>query len=933
MAHQRPQPKSRFSEPPHTSRPPPSTPDQAESHGDPIMPPAYCPFAYYMPVMPPVDPSAAPDPGDSHRSSPSPHAMPLLPPFLKSQLAPAPHFPPAHYLSGYRGFPVYQPHPTPLYMGYETVFPQPMNTAVTELLERAAIAATAKEREKWTKRDTTEERFGFCRTAFFMTTLLMALFVGATFSYYMVSAELAERDLTRWSNLSDHVIPPGFRKRTAVIPVIKKPTTSGRSQTKSSPVLSFYLHPRRNGSLDEASRATVRSRARTQRCQTQLCDYMTDRFKASLNWSISPCEDFYDFVCSSWRTKGGASLSQDALYSEQVEARLKRLVFDSETNNTTDNFPYARQLLDMCVKDDNTTDSEKHKNQSTHLRRFLAQLGLESWPYQNESASRVDMWRTNVLMHRHLGIFPLLAVTVEKDPDNETNKLIAIDEPDLLIGLFGTRDTFLPNWYFKVVRAAMKLFSSYKYLTYSDKVLSFSEKLAEITSTRGQRNYAEEAKITTVHNLASYAQFLGLLFDDITTLTDKTKVLVKNMRYLKALKSLVHATQNPDLLNYLGFRAVLHVSPLLFGEEFAELATIRMRQLTGVRQLRWPRWRSCLRTMEDAMPFVYQRELFKAIGKKVNNDRIIALLNDLKNNLLLAVSNFTWMSAEDKVHSKNILADVKLEVFYPSWIKAESDDFYAALLPTPRNGTDTSLLEVYMDFTRKAAEQKLLSIASLESRPQHQWQGSIFDTYPVFDYETRTVYVPLATFNLSLPDNDAALLLQTPRLSTRVMASLIASLHRNSYPIPEQPWLLRTTEDLKSVETCLEDQYKGISNTMHDDKVRSRVTTKLDFLDNAAMEPALAQFRKYVVESGVVMQQDALNLPLSTGQLFHILYTAELCESGTSEQLRQELTEDAFTQPKLRVIVPLRNMQSFARAWHCNLEDPMNPADKCTLWS
>ncbi|CAN7989413.1 unnamed protein product [Ixodes hexagonus] len=929
MAHQRPQPKSRFSKPPQTPCQSPSPTDQGETYGDP-MSPAYYPFAYFMPFVPSVDPPA---PSDSHRSSPSPHPT-SMPSYFKPPIPPGPgaYVAQAPYLPGYSAFPAYQQHPTLLGRGYETVSPQHINMAVAELMERAAVAAAAEEKEKWRKNVRPESSGGCCRTAFFMATLLMALFVGATFSYYMVSAELTERDVMRLNNLSEYVVPPAFRKKSAVVPASKRSPSSTTPQTSS--VLSFYLNPEQNGRLDEASQATIRPHVKTQRCQTQLCHDMTDRFKASLNWSISPCEDFYDFVCASWRTKDRASLSQDAQHSEQVEARLKMLVLASELENGTDNFPYARQLLNMCVNDDNTTtDRDKHKNQWTQLRRFLAKLGLEDWPFQNDTVSRADLWRASVLMHRYLGLFPLLAVTVERDPNNETNTLIAIDEPDLLIGLFGTRDVFLPNWYSTVVRVAMKLFSPYKYLTYSDKVLSFSEKLAEITSTRGQRNYAEEAKITTVHNLASYAQFLGLLFDDITTVTDKTKVLVKNMRYLKALKSLIHATQNADLLNYLGFRAVLHVSPLLFGEEFAELASVRMRQLTGVRELRWPRWRSCLRVMEDAMPFIYQRELFKALGKKVNVERITALLNDLKNNLLLAVSNFTWMSTEDKVHSKNVLAEIKMEVFYPSWIEAESDDLYAALLPSRGNGSNPGLLEDYMEFTRKAAERKLLSIAGLKSQHQYEWKGSIFDTYPVFDYETRTVYVPLALFNLSLPDNDAALLVQAPRLATRIMASLIASLHRNSYPIPDQPWVLRTTEGLKDVETCLEAQYRSISNMMHDEKIRSLVTTTLDFLDNAAMEPALAQFRKYVVDSGVVIQQDALNLPLSANQLFHILYTAELCESGSSELLRQELAEDAFTQPKLRVIVPLRNLESFARAWHCNREDPMNPVVKCKLWS
>ncbi|KAL3179280.1 hypothetical protein MRX96_038182 [Rhipicephalus microplus] len=466
--------------------------------------------------------------------------------------------------------------------------------------------------------------------------------------------------------------------------------------------------------------------------------------------------------------------------------------------------------------------------------------------------------------------------------------MISIDEPDIAIGLFGTADVFLPNWYSHAVRGTMKMFSPYKYLGQADKVLAFSEKLAGITSTRGERNYGEETKITTVHNLPSYAQFLGLLFDDIIIVNEKTRLLVKNMRYLKALRTLVHMTQNEDLLNYLGFRTILHISPLMFGEQFVELASVRMRQLTGNKKLGWPRWQTCLRMLEEAMPSVFQRAIFTATEKLLNIERVTALLNDLKSSAVLAVSNFTWIEAADKVKARNILSNVNLEVFFPSWIREDNGEAFNLLLPAPPNDT-AELLSAYSDFVRRKTEPP--------------------------------------------PDTDAGLLFQTPRVATRVLTALIASLHRNSYPHPGPPTMPNLSETMTSATTCLQSQYRSLSNNLHDEKIRSVVTTTYDFLDNVAMEPAVAVFSKYVSESGVAVQQDMLNLPLNSKQLFHVLYTADMCESGSSEQLRQEFAEDAMTHPRLRVTIPFRNTLSFAQSWSCSSEDQMNPSQKCQLLS
>lgn len=909
-------------------------------------------MGYFVPYgAAPVDQPTGGPPTPAERARSPPAAFPavqfpqyLKPPATPTFLGPAPLYAAPALVNTY-------PAVEPRYVPVESIPAQTLNRALVELLSRAAVAAD--EDSKMKVKGPKAGRGGCCRAVFFMATVALALVVGSVFSFYVVSKQLSDRDLsflnfTPFAVNRDEKKVAALPKTEASHPASALPTAVDAGSANARPEGKvFYLNPRFT-TLGEETEPTPKYRgAQIPHCRTTFCRSMTEHFKSTLNWTLPPCGDFYEFVCSSWRTDKKEVFSQDSLYVAGVENALKTALLEPSdvenqlykvadksdlTENSTSQLGYVRELIELCMHDkSNKSDVEKQEEQWMHLRLLLTTAGLERWPYQNDTLTRADLWRTVVLLYRYLGLTTLVAVSVERDPENDTSLVISVDEPDIAIGLFGTKDTNLPSWYANLVRGTMKMFSPYKYLNQAEKVLAFSEKLAEITSTRGERNYVQEAKLTTVHNLPSYAQFLGLLFDDMTSVNDKTRLLVKNIRYLKALRTLVHMTGNHDLLNYLGFRAVLHVSPLMFGEEFVELASVRMRQLTGHKKLRWPRWKTCLRMLEDAVPFVYQRAFFKATNKLLNIERITALLNDLKSSVLLAVSNFTWMDAVDKMHARNILADVNLEVFYPSWIREDNGEASSVLLPIPPNETELELLSVYSDFVRKNTERRLLSIAGAVFPSYPEWKGSIFSTFPKFDYETRSVYIPVALFNFSVPDTDAGLLFQTPRIATRVMAALIASLHRNSYPHPELPRMLNTTAGLMSATTCLESQYRAISNNLHEQKIRSIVTTTYDFLDNAAIEPAVAQFSKYVVESGVAVQRDMLNLPLNSKQLFHVLYTADLCESASSELLRQEFAEDARTPPRLRVVVPLRNTPSFAQAWSCSLEDTMNPAEKCKL--
>ncbi|XP_064472878.1 neprilysin-1-like [Ornithodoros turicata] len=879
-----------------------SLPEESASYDD-LPPPPYVPLAYCIPV--PTSPDVIHMGHRDGRRSPDRLSKKRGSAFLKQSPGPPGVMLPPAYVANFGAVQPYQ-HQT-LSKELDVMTTRRINQVLAELTGRPIRT------DEVSPRDNTA---GWCRSAFLLATVIVAMAMGSLVSYYVVRNGVIDSDIKIGN--SSNVIH--LRGDLGVITVSEHESGNRTTTTSTKASRVFYLNPTQE---EDTLSFTAKSLVKKARCRSELCRYETQRLKSSLNWTISPCKDFYDFVCASWKTCKSAVLSQDSAYVEEIQNTLKRGLIQKELESDNRSaIAHARELFSLCVK--NT--SSDPKLEWKELTTLLETVGLENWPYRNDTLSRADFWRTNAMLYRHLDLSALVSVTVERDPDNDTNSIIALDEPDLLIGLFGTKEAYLPNWYGDVVRVTMKLFAPQKYLAHAQSVLEFSEKLSEITSSRGERNYAEEAKISTIQHFHSYAQFLGFIFDEIAPVTERTRILVKNVRYLKALKSLLHVTQNCVVLNYLGFRAVLHISPLLLQEGFSDLAAVRMRQLTGVEDHKWPRWQTCLRVIDSVLPTVYLQYYRKVVEKKVNTEKVIALLNDMKSSLLLGINDLTWMSRESKVLSKNVLSELKLEAFFPSWFTDKDHQVYPSL-------AETNMLEVYRTHAQRIAEGHLLKVSANDPGRHPEWRGTIFDTHPTFDYETRTVFVPVGIFNFSYPNTDAALLIQIPRIATRVLAAMIASLHRNFYPLPQELWLLNTAASIKEKQTCLAAQYHLISNSMHDAKVNSAVTTSYDFLDNAALEPAMKQFLKYAKESGIDIPKEVTTLPLNAEQLFHALFALEMCEKGGAEQLRRELTEDAFTQPKLRVNVPLRNNEAFARAWRCGQNDSMVAAERCKLWA
>ena len=74
------------------------------------------------------------------------------------------------------------------------------------------------------------------------------------------------------------------------------------------------------------------------------------------------------------------------------------------------------------------------------------------------------------------------------------------------------------------------------------------------------------------------------------------------------------------------------------------------------------------------------------------------------------------------------------------------------------------------------------------------------------------------------------------------------------------------------------------------------------------------------------------DLPYSPGQLFWISYGQNFCakyEDAGCDGIRFE----SFAHEKFRVNGVAQNSEEFARDFSCPTKSPMNPEEKCTIWS
>ncbi|XP_077536230.1 kell blood group glycoprotein homolog [Haemaphysalis longicornis] len=609
-------------------------------------------------------------------------------------------------------------------------------------------------------------------------------------------------------------------------------------------------------------------------CLSRFCLAHSAYLKGYLDWAADPCVDFYDFVCHRRRQ------SSDA----QLVARTERALVEAMRGSR------APPLLEECWKGSEATLRRQ-------LRELLEEVGLGGWPFRN-NRGRIDVWRITAALSRDVGLDALLTVETLQLQGPPSTLLVAVGEPDLLIGRHKERR--LPRWYTDAAAAAFRIIGDSKEANASAGVREFSEKLAEVSSSRGEEDFAASRyRLATVASYSAYKPLLSQVLRGLITVRDRTRLLVKSDRYLRALRSVLQMTRSSDVLNYLGFRLIVHLAPLL-GDDFRELWDLRIRQLAGGHEPRpaaWPRWRRCLRQLEPLLQDRYMATFGHLLDTKLELASLASLSSELKGRLVSALPTLPWLAPADRPRARNVLASVRVRFFYPP-VRTGAQQHGVHARPG-------RLLAAYRDACR----------ASYAARLAGRWKGSVFDTWPRWDWASGSVFVPAALLDLKQLSEES-LGVQVPRLASRLARALLEAVHQRSHAFGRLEWSMNTSAALHRTEGCLDAQYGSLG----DDGLASARR----WLDNAAIVPAQAQFGAYLRERRVALGDSAgLQRGLDTRHLFHVLLAASLC-AGTS---------DRTDQARTRVNQPLRNSASFAKLWNCSYAAPMNPSRRCAIWN
>ncbi|XP_075745598.1 endothelin-converting enzyme 1 isoform X2 [Rhipicephalus microplus] len=376
-----------------------------------------------------------------------------------------------------------------------------------------------------------------------------------------------------------------------------------------------------------------------------------------------------------------------------------------------------------------------------------------------------------------------------------------------------------------------------------------------------------------------------------SSMRDNSRILLKSPTFInRTLEDLVKNQPSYVVLNYLGFRLMVELSPYL-PDSVDVLRNVWYTQFTGIYKPNVERWRACLHSIDRAVPlyllYMYSEHLnktsFREVVARMTTDKIGRTFTENINRTMW-MDGFTRYIAERKIMSQKILS------FYPVWV-AIKDKFFEHIAQLP-SATGTDAIKQYFTYVQHFRDDIFKAYTTQKARMK-QWPGSVFDTEVMYDMQRQAVFIPMGLFNTSVPTNSSVFVVHSARYGVRLTRAMTRMIYEKSYyydtgkVFPEMVWSETSAQNFARKLQCFSDQYSALddpNNPGH--KLNGSTVRESVFEESAAITPAFKAFHQ-LLNVFRIWQRDfrLMNAEhLSSDKLFFIYYV--LGDAGAEELSR-----------------------------------------------
>ncbi|MEQ1947676.1 MAG: M13 family metallopeptidase [Bryobacteraceae bacterium] len=641
---------------------------------------------------------------------------------------------------------------------------------------------------------------------------------------------------------------------------------------------------------------------------------------ASLNRSVDPCEDFFQYACGGWMTANPLPADQsrwgrfDALQDNNRIVLREILEAAAKASN--------RSAIDQKIGDYYATCMDEGAINARGTAPLRGDLDAIS-----AVKNKADITKAVARLFRS-GTTPFFRFGAGPDSKNSSLNIADLDQgglglPDRDYYLkTGEKDIDLRNKYVAHVQKMFELIgvAPAEAAKKAQAVLAIETKLAQGSLDRVSRRDPEKMyNIRKLKDLSEVAPSFGweAFFKSVGTPKFQT-LNVDVPDYLKSIETVIKDSTLDDLKSYLTWHAVHGASSVLPATFEQEAFNFYGKTLSGAKELR-PRWKRCVDQTDNQLPDALGRTFVEKTLGQEGIRRTGEMVAEIEKAFAADVQSLDWMTPATKDQALTKLHGILNKIgTNEKWqdyakVKIVKGDAYG-------NAERTSIHEVSRQLARinKPVDKK-------------EWEMSQPTVNAYYEPSQNDINFPAGILQPPFYDN---------KIDDPVNYGAIGAVigHELTHGFDDQgrqfdakgnlrDWW--TAEDAKAFEqraSCLVDQYSGYS-PVPDVKLNGKLTLGENTADNGGLRIAYM-----ALLSKLAGKEPEKRDGFTAQQRFFLGFAQVWCETRTPEMDRMRAQTDPHSPGRFRVNGTVSNMPEFQQAFACGAGKSMTKGPACRVW-
>ncbi|XP_031556633.1 endothelin-converting enzyme 1-like [Actinia tenebrosa] len=683
-------------------------------------------------------------------------------------------------------------------------------------------------------------------------------------------------------------------------------------------------------------------------CNTTECIKAAKLIKSSMNLNVHPCDDFYEYACGSWSfinplPSGYSYLSLfDVAHLKMNE--YKKLKLENSTKEVSGISKTIQKMPSDLYKSCMNLKAIDNLG-AAPLRERIRELG--GWDMSGDwDEDTWDFNKTLLSIHKIIKDGPLFLTGGIPDENNKTKKALAILQagPALKKEEYLNLSSKAMSAYRELIIDVVDLLGGNVNTTAKkvDELISFEAQLADVSLTSGEIDKFLNNNITLIELQREVPEFDWINYFNVlyaspssSTINESELIYGPALSYLKKAMKIVQKTPKRVLANYMVW-FVIRTEVNWLSASFRK-AQLEYNQATTGTTSDEELSKKCVGQTEksfgDVIAVAYIKEHYAQLTSKTRMTKRIfsGAIQAFKDN----VNSLTWLDNGTRSEVLQKIDAVKAKIGFPAYMmdsKKLSKIFekYRGLKIT--RGTYFKNKVSILKQERQQMLKKFMKPIDLTI-----WRASPLNNNAQYDILTNTLTLPAVI--LQPPFFFPNKFLRAYNLGN--LGSVVAHEIMHGFSPAGRPydqegktrnwWSRKSLKGFNKRVKCYEEQYSAYK-ILGKWPIRVKDTADETVTDNGALKIALKDYYNWVKQN----PSEAWLLPglnFTNEQLFYIGFAQNRCSSSTLTRREQMSLSGSHPDDKFRVIGPLANSCEFANTFKCKKNSPMNPLNKCYLWS